>query len=558
MINFKYIELTNYGPYDFLRYEFTTGQHLILGMNGSGKSTIPEALLWTLFKVSPKGTNPSKNGKGKCSVEIGLESGGVEYKIIRYHGHKKYKTSVRLYIINEEEENISSRLPSNTDKSILKLIGASYELFSSSLIVMQGLPTNFSTMTPTVRKSILENILGFSVWDTYKSLFGEETTKLRAEHSGVEANKTKYREKMIGTNSQVETMAGLKETKKKDIEKQVKELQKIVKMTDQDIQKVLKQKNKKFGERTTTEVVSELMTLRSSLSLMSSRKMELDCILRDKICPTCKQDYPETMMSSAQKEVDRLINKLNSLGEITTKLQVDQEQLQGFDQKISQLQQGKMGTENQILGTQRQLQSNDPTSQIKELEELLAKLSEKVNIINESIQTLTSEMEYTNYIEKLLVPSSDFRTNILEKYLIFLNQSIENFCPLLLPNLKITLCVDSRRNGIDLKTVWADKRKATYKSLSGGEKRRLDVILLLSIQQFLFEHSGVSSNVVFFDEVFEAIDKEGLAAIVNTLHYSFSDDICSYVISHDDNLKSYFESVLQVTKIEGCGELNVQ
>lgn len=556
MINFKYIELTNYGPYDHLMYEFTPGQHLILGNNGSGKSTIPEALLWCIFKISPKGTNPSKNGKGKCSVELGIESGGIEYKIIRYHGHKKFKTSVRLYIIdNEEEEDISSRLPSNTDKSILKLIGASYDLFSSSLIVMQGLPTNFSTMTPTIRKSILENILGFSVWDTYKSMFGEESTKLKAEHLGVETNQSKYREKMIGTNSQVETMKSLKETKQQDIEKQVKELQKIVKKTDRDIQKVLEQKSSKFGERTTTEVVSELMTLRGSLSLMGSRKMELDGILRDKICPTCKQDYPETMMSSAQKEVDRLITKLSSLDGMTSKLQVDQEHLQGFDQKISQLQQEKMGTENQIVGTQRQLQSNDPKNQIKELEEILTKLSEKVNIINESLQTLTSEMEYTNYIEKLLVPSSDFRTNILEKYLVFLNQSIENFCPLLLPNLKITLCVDSRRNGIDLKTVWADKRKATYKSLSGGEKRRLDIILLLSIQQFLFEHSGVSTNVVFFDESFEGTDQEGINNIINTLQYSFSDDICVYVITHDDNLKNRFDAVLQITKVDGISEI---
>ena len=59
-------------------------------------------------------------------------------------------------------------------------MGVSQDLFCSTIIIEQGLPINFTQMTKTVRKGVVEDLLGFNVRsDFYKPLI--DHAKIRKE-----------------------------------------------------------------------------------------------------------------------------------------------------------------------------------------------------------------------------------------------------------------------------------------------------------------------------------------------------------------------------------------
>ena len=91
--------------------------------------------------------------------------------------------------------------------------------------------------------------------------------------------------------------------------------------------------------------------------------------------------------------------------------------------------------------------------------------------------------------------------------------------------------------------------------LSGGERKRLDIIIILSLQRFLLESSGISTNLIVFDEIFDALDNEGVESILECLNYMYSEDTSVYVISHNTDIKGMFDSVLTVEKTDNISQI---
>ena len=160
MIQFQEIGAINFLSYKELFLNIEQQKTLITGVNGAGKSTCGEVITYALYKKS-RYKNPSHNGKGDCKVWVTFNKDNHLYKVERFYKDKKEKNNVKLYVDGEE---VSHRKSLSTDEEIQKLIGIPYELFISSVVVMQGLPVNFSSLTPTVRKGMVEDMLGFWVF----------------------------------------------------------------------------------------------------------------------------------------------------------------------------------------------------------------------------------------------------------------------------------------------------------------------------------------------------------------------------------------------------------
>jgi DNA repair exonuclease SbcCD ATPase subunit len=108
MIEFKKIRFKNILSYSntFTEYEFTKGLTLIQGKNGSGKSTIIDALYFVLFGVAYRKINIglliNTINKNDLLVELELNYLENEYKLIKCF--KKYcfqeNCEIQLYFIN--------------------------------------------------------------------------------------------------------------------------------------------------------------------------------------------------------------------------------------------------------------------------------------------------------------------------------------------------------------------------------------------------------------------------------------------------------------------------
>jgi DNA repair exonuclease SbcCD ATPase subunit len=77
-------------------------------------------------------------------------------------------------------------------------------------------------------------------------------------------------------------------------------------------------------------------------------------------------------------------------------------------------------------------------------------------------------------------------------------------------------------------------KKFSYNNLSGAEKRSVDVACVLSFSDMRRKISGISSNLEFYDEIFDsAFDERGLDLLIEVLKNRIQkNNTCVYAISH--------------------------
>ncbi len=111
------------------------------------------------------------------------------------------------------------------------------------------------------------------------------------------------------------------------------------------------------------------------------------------------------------------------------------------------------------------------------------------------------------------------------------------------------------RDKFDLR-VMKDDIVAEYNSLSGGERRRVDVGTLLALQSLLFDRVAGKCSLIVLDEIFESMDASGIEKVVPLLEEA-SKDKAIYVISPQSDLAPYFRNILTVRKENGISALEV-
>jgi len=112
------------------------------------------------------------------------------------------------------------------------------------------------------------------------------------------------------------------------------------------------------------------------------------------------------------------------------------------------------------------------------------------------------------------------------------------------------------RNKIGMQIMMAD-REAQYKTLSGGEKRRVDVSLCLALNKFIANKNGLASGllgIIILDEMFSYIDRVGEEAMAGIL-WAEAENKAVIVISHTPELSSYAKDIWRVVKKDGVSML---
>ena len=106
-------------------------------------------------------------------------------------------------------------------------------------------------------------------------------------------------------------------------------------------------------------------------------------------------------------------------------------------------------------------------------------------------------------------------------------------------------------------TITHQGREVHYISLSGGERRKIDLAVLLGLQQLLALSSKEESNLMFFDEIAENLDQDGLDGLYILLS-ELKKEKTLFVITHNNYLKSLMDNVrtLTITKNKGISTLN--
>jgi len=172
MIVFRYVRWKNLlstGNY-FTEIKLDNNQNtLVVGENGSGKSTMLDALCFGLFGKAFRNINKpsllnSINGKD-CVIEIEFDTNNKSYKVVRGIKPNVFEIYQNGELLNQDAA--ARDYQEILEKTILKL---NYKSFTQIVILGSASFTPFMQLSASDRLAIIEDLLDIEIFSTINSL----------------------------------------------------------------------------------------------------------------------------------------------------------------------------------------------------------------------------------------------------------------------------------------------------------------------------------------------------------------------------------------------------
>ncbi len=267
------LRLENFKKYTSYAIEFEQGLVGIIGKNGSGKSTIFEAILFALYgELKNKGykeviRNVNATTKDAVVVELDFEFDGVEYRVSREFRGKALSANAKLY---KNEDLISSGAKEVT-ASIINLTKMSKDAFLHTLFASQKELTSLSSLKNEDRKKMIRKLLGLEKIDFIEKELVEKSRQLKREIAAF-AEVLLSSDEVSSKNKHIEEYTSKKESLQKECEEKSKELD-TLKLQELDIKKALEEFSKTKEKR--SNLFSKLELLKNTINSQELSKDKL-------------------------------------------------------------------------------------------------------------------------------------------------------------------------------------------------------------------------------------------------------------------------------------------
>jgi exonuclease SbcC len=167
----------------------------IAGSNGAGKSSLLDAITWSLFGQARKRDDSLINSREDLAeVSFIFSYEGNLYRVLRTKPRNK-TTQLEFHILSKDSEHsegdfdwrsgswkpLTERTLRDTEARIQETLRLDYETFVNASFFLQGKADQFTQQRSGDRKRILTSILGLEVWDVYRQRAGDERRGIESE-----------------------------------------------------------------------------------------------------------------------------------------------------------------------------------------------------------------------------------------------------------------------------------------------------------------------------------------------------------------------------------------
>jgi len=561
MIIFKTIKWKNFlsTGTQFTEVDLTnTKSTIIVGSNGAGKSTILDALTFSLFgKPFRKINKPqlvNSINQTDCVVELDFDIGRNKYKVIRGIKPAKFEVYQNGAMLDQNASAVDQQ--KYFEQTLLKM---NYKSFTQIVVLGSSTFVPFMRLPLASRREIIEDILDIQIFSTMNVNLKEKVKIINDELKDHEYKLSLVKEKV---DMQKQFMLDIEKKNKEDIEVKENRKQELL-IEALNHETAILSNDTEIDTKTTA--VSDTTKLKATISKVTSLKEKLSTkrnthtkekkfFEENDACPTCGQSIEEHFK---QEKIQVLSDKLSEvekgvsdLGQQLSNLQAQENTFVLLIGEINELNQQNRQLNNEIKSLHRRIEELDHDigklrdSNVNQREQfsILKSLDEDSKQTQKVISETKEEKDCLLTATQLL-KDSGIKTRIIKKYLPTMNKLINGY----LEKMEFASSFTLNENFEEvIKSRYRDE--FSYESFSEGEKARIDIALLLTWRSVAKLKNSVDTNLLILDEIFDgSLDQSGnsdLGWILKT----FDDKTNVFVISHRDNIADKFDRCLRFEK----------
>jgi len=479
-----------------------------ISSNGAGKSTIIEAVCFALFGKTLRKTT-EKNlryalAKVPCKVQITVNDNVVITRT-------KKPPSL---LIEVDGKSYTKEGIIQTQEYLEKFLNINYNVFLASMVFGQQNSINFLSATPEEKRSIIQNFLNIS--DLFK------------HRSKIRSLKTKFsNEKKVAATLQAESMQkvnNLKGTNKK-LKNSLSRGEKTLKDADISFVKKFSISELQEIENKRNEMVLNCQgvenRLNSEVRTITRLKDNIKKYEENTTCEHCNKK-PRVIWEQLESDKAELENSYKSRDDLRKKLSKLNSEIDNYHIPIKssdfELIENLKNIETEIKVIKKQIRNQQTISRKHSVE--MEEAQKKYDLMRFWEQAF-SEQGLIKYIIRNILEFFNTRSNY---YLNILSKGVFSieFDEILTEYIS---------NGLG---------EVSFDTLSGGEKKKVSLAVMLSLNDLLRLSGKDKSNIIFFDEVADSLDKEGVKGLCELID-ELKEDKKVFIISHNEYLTSIIE-----------------
>ena len=530
---------------------------LMIGANGSGKSTMLDALCFALFnrpfRQIKKEQIVNTINNGDTVIELEFQVGTKMYKIIR--GIKPTIFEIYCDGVLQNQDASSVDYQNVLEDQILRL---NYRAFKQIAVLGSSSYQPFMQMRPRHRREVVEEILDIRVLSHMDVLTRNQQTAL-----GKKIVEARHQCDLIESKYELETrhFEELKNRSTGDIDIKRNKLQQNDDAKEQYLRKIqkldtdYKQLEEGIKEKDKIETKrKQLEKLETKIEQnLNTHEKNLKFFEENDNCPTCTQkiqddfrddkiNFEKTKLTTLNagmkelvKELSNVEGKITDLNNISNKMYDINIEMSKLNTSIDEIKKFSDSLHNEILLLEgKEENGKDVENQLLELKKQLEETKIELNNISE-------EKKYIDVIREIL-SDKGAKAKIIKKYLPIMNTLINQYLQSM--DFFVNFHLDEEFN----ETVKSRHRDVfDYNSFSEGEKMRIDLALVFTWRSIAKMKNSANTNLMVLDEIFDSsLDGQGTDDFFKIVRKMEKENI--FIISHKGDI--LFDKFTNIIKFE--------
>jgi DNA repair exonuclease SbcCD ATPase subunit len=538
---------------------------LIIGANGSGKSTMLDALCFGLFGKPFRSVNKPQLinaiNQRDAIVEIEFDTGNKSYKIVR--GLKPNVFEIYCNGAMLSQNAAVKDYQEHLEKFILKL---NYKSFTQIVILGSASFTPFMQLSSADRRQIIEDLLDIQIFSRMNSVLKDKLNLIKEQMSTAKYKIDLTNEKIDMQERYIANLTNDKQaqiaSKRNTIAAKNAEIVNANEQADTINAEIELLRNSITDGDSITKKRTKFESLQDSLNkTLTKINKDISFYEENDDCPTCKQtlpsDFKDNMLTERKSKLSQVQTGMLELESKYAEVQTRQKEIVTTMRSISE----KIALINSInSGITASLKYiSDITEEIDSMSEnngnivdeqaKLSVLGEELKQLEASLKDLAVDRSY-HETAAVLLKDTGIKTKIIRQYIPVINKLVNKYLAAMDFFVNFNLDESFKES---IKSRHRDD--FSYASFSEGEKQRIDMALMLTWRSVAKLKNSASTNLLILDEVFDSsLDTNGTEDLMKILNMLEATNL--FVISHKgDILQDKFRNVIKFEKVNNFSRM---